>query len=137
MMETLSMVMDALKTCTVETGYNCTGGTENTPDICVEICGDGLDWKRYECDDANTNDGDGCSSKCKVEIGWKCFGSSTTQRSTCQLLPQPVLTKATITSDNKLITLTYNETIVLNPAWNYTHIRLWVQGPKPEYDISY
>jgi hypothetical protein len=27
--------------------------------VCVEICGDGLDFGGYECDDGNSLDGDG------------------------------------------------------------------------------
>ena len=34
---------------------------------CKEICGDGLNLGKYECDDGNKNNGDGCSSSCKVE----------------------------------------------------------------------
>ena len=50
----------------LEIGYNCTQG------ICEEICGDGLKVGNEECDDNNTKDGDGCSSKCKVETGYNC-----------------------------------------------------------------
>ena len=28
-----------------------------------------------QCDDKNTTDGDGCSSKCKAELGWTCNGA--------------------------------------------------------------
>jgi len=39
---------------------------------CIEICGDGLNIGLNECDDGNTNDGDGCNSECKIENGWNC-----------------------------------------------------------------
>ena len=39
----------------------------------LEICGDGLNLGSYECDDGNTKDGDGCSSKCKIENGYECI----------------------------------------------------------------
>lgn len=58
--------------CVVETGFTCTGGTATTPDVCTEICGDGLDFGNYACDDGNTRDGDGCSSTCTIETGWTC-----------------------------------------------------------------
>lgn len=36
---------------------------DQTIDACVEICGDGIRYEA-ECDDGNTNNGDGCSSEC-------------------------------------------------------------------------
>lgn len=39
---------------------------------CAEIYGDGFYSGSYECDDGNTNNGDGCSSACKLEKGWVC-----------------------------------------------------------------
>ena len=39
---------------------------------CEEICGDGIHAGQLECDDGNTINGDGCSSDCKVEYGFKC-----------------------------------------------------------------
>lgn len=42
-------------------------------DDCLEVCGDGVRPTDFiECDDGNTDDGDGCSSKCKVEDGFTC-----------------------------------------------------------------
>lgn len=40
-------------------------------DIAVEtaVCGNGTGESPEECDDGNTIDGDGCSSKCKLEMG--------------------------------------------------------------------
>ena len=38
-------------TCKVYTGWTCSG---NTPDVCTEICGDGLDFHKYAWDDGNT-----------------------------------------------------------------------------------
>jgi len=36
-------------------------------------------WDTIEdCDDNNTNDGDGCSSSCTVEDGWECSGEPST-----------------------------------------------------------
>lgn len=34
-------------------------------DLCYEICGDGVRFVD-ECDDGNTNDGDGCSRNCEI-----------------------------------------------------------------------
>lgn len=45
--------------------------TESTNE-CKEICGDGLNFGEHPCDDGNSNNGDGCDTKCNVEIGWTC-----------------------------------------------------------------
>jgi cysteine-rich repeat protein len=43
---------------------------------CLSICGDGIVVTASEaCDDNNTADYDGCSSKCLVETGYTCSGS--------------------------------------------------------------
>jgi cysteine-rich repeat protein len=70
-------------TCTVEVGYNCTGGTITTPDTCVEICGDGLNFGHYNCDDKNNVNGDGCDEYCNVESGWFCEGGTSSNRYYC------------------------------------------------------
>jgi cysteine-rich repeat protein len=45
-------------------------------DSVAPLCGDGyVDPDFAEgCDDAETVDGDGCSSTCQVESGWSCSG---------------------------------------------------------------
>uniref|UniRef100_A0A8C5I363 Sushi domain-containing protein n=1 Tax=Gouania willdenowi TaxID=441366 RepID=A0A8C5I363_GOUWI len=37
-------------------------------------CGDGLISRKEKCDDGNLLDGDGCSKKCHMEMGFKCKG---------------------------------------------------------------
>lgn len=39
---------------------------------CSSTCGDGVRDDYEECDDSNTANGDGCSSTCTVEPGFKC-----------------------------------------------------------------
>lgn len=75
-------------TCTLEPGFDCTAGTPtlatfchvtcstgyiwNTgASACQEVCGDGF---RYvlQCDDGNTDNGDGCSASCQTESGYTC-----------------------------------------------------------------
>ncbi len=71
--------------CEIEDGWECDGGS---PTQCFQIpaCGDGdllvvengdllVD---EECDDKNTNNGDGCSDNCEIEDGWECDGGSPT-----------------------------------------------------------
>jgi cysteine-rich repeat protein len=70
-------------TCTAEFGYNCWSGS------CYAVaCNDGV-WDCFsngsgsylceDCEDGNTQAGDGCSASCLVEAGWYCNGSSCTQ----------------------------------------------------------
>lgn len=40
--------------------------------VCQEVCGDGIDLGMNECEDANTDDGDGCSAACKLEPNYTC-----------------------------------------------------------------
>lgn len=51
-------------TCTVETGWSCSG----QPSSCSEICGDSQIVGSETCDDGNTASGDGCSSSCQLEL---------------------------------------------------------------------
>ena len=37
------------------------------------MCGDGLWAGVEECDDGNTESGDGCSSSCRLEAGFRCL----------------------------------------------------------------
>lgn len=60
--------------CVCKTGYLFSGT------ICNEICGDGKQIAS-ECDDGNIKNGDGCSSACLVEMGFKCTGGSITSAS--------------------------------------------------------
>lgn len=62
--------------CAKEPGFVCTG---ESPSVCTYICGDGIlveyvtvDFSFTEpaeqCDDGNTESGDGCSSDCQLEL---------------------------------------------------------------------
>jgi cysteine-rich repeat protein len=55
-------------TCSVEPGYNCTGGSSTSQDTCSEICGDGVMLNSRPsstfCDDGNNDPNDGCSATC-------------------------------------------------------------------------
>ena len=62
--------------CDNNSYYLTDGGT------CDEICGDGILFN-LECDDGNTESGDGCSSSCTVENDWTCGGGSSISASAC------------------------------------------------------
>lgn len=78
---TISNVGSGYGDCADDCGYgNCVYRLEC---VCWEhyegkncsqaICGDGyIVFQKEECDDNNTNDGDGCSSKCVKEVGFNC-----------------------------------------------------------------
>eukprot|EP00347_Sterkiella_histriomuscorum_P004248 403361179 len=44
--------------------------------VCTEICGDGLDFQNYPCDDGNLNRGDGCDQNCNIERDHSCEGGN-------------------------------------------------------------
>eukprot|EP00826_Nyctotherus_ovalis_P010754 TRINITY_DN12818_c0_g1_i3.p1 TRINITY_DN12818_c0_g1~~TRINITY_DN12818_c0_g1_i3.p1 ORF type:complete len:280 (+),score=64.22 TRINITY_DN12818_c0_g1_i3:77-916(+) len=50
---------------------------------CEEICGDGKNMGTHECDDGNTKDNDGCSSKCTIEPYYKCSGGNRDSPDVC------------------------------------------------------
>lgn len=69
--------------CQVEPGFECSGGSPYSKDVCKEICGDGKNMGFNECDDGNTVDGDGCSSTCEIEEGFTCTGGNEKCKDTC------------------------------------------------------
>ena len=40
--------------------------------MCEPICSDGLILGDEECEDDNTDPGDGCDADCLTEVGWLC-----------------------------------------------------------------
>eukprot|EP01010_Urceolus_cornutus_P001010 NODE_1525_length_866_cov_212.403917_g1184_i0.p1 GENE.NODE_1525_length_866_cov_212.403917_g1184_i0~~NODE_1525_length_866_cov_212.403917_g1184_i0.p1 ORF type:complete len:209 (-),score=26.68 NODE_1525_length_866_cov_212.403917_g1184_i0:154-780(-) len=53
------------------------------------VCGDGRHFFVEECDDGNLQNGDGCSSQCRVETGWRCTTTSVLLSQCSQPSPQP------------------------------------------------
>jgi len=47
------------------------------------VCGDGSKNAAEGCDDGNTKNGDGCSSSCRVEKGWRCSGGDNLNPDKC------------------------------------------------------
>ncbi|CDW82935.1 UNKNOWN [Stylonychia lemnae] len=118
------------KNCTVESGFECTQGNYYSPDLCFEICGDGLNYGQFECDDGNNQDKDGCTAYCSVEDGYKCAGGSKTSADSCIALSNPSITSAYFQRGNKVITLIFNETIYMVSTWNLTNAwTLEMSGP--------
>jgi cysteine-rich repeat protein len=77
-------------------GFSCQGladvvtcGSNGTciEDAYVDPCGNGYRLFQEECDDGNVVDGDGCSSTCKVEKGWRCdMDSAGREPDTCTVI---------------------------------------------------
>ena len=66
---------------------------------CEEVCGDGIFLGvNSECDDHNTESGDGCSSTCKIEFGYSCGTDGTT----CKEIIPPQLTLGLVEKPNVL-----------------------------------
>jgi cysteine-rich repeat protein len=74
-------------TCSQITGYTY----DSASGKCKDKCGDGL-LITDQCDDGNTLNGDGCSSTCQVESGWKC------PNNVCQLVSAPEIWLITMSS---------------------------------------
>ncbi len=52
----------------VDSGVADTGTDART----IRPCGNGVLDPGEECDDGNTNNGDGCNAICQIEAGWQC-----------------------------------------------------------------
>ncbi|CAI2383847.1 unnamed protein product [Moneuplotes crassus] len=84
--------------CTlIEDDYACIGGSTSGPDTCDIVCGNGILLPStdpiLECDDGNTDNGDGCSENCRVEDNWICTEGSLTSPSVCNLCELDFCTK--------------------------------------------
>ena len=81
-------------------------GYQRKDDItCVEVCGDGILHNiDHDCDDSNTEDGDGCSSLCALEYGYECDGS------TCREVIPPALLQLIVQEPN-LIIIVFDEQV--------------------------
>ncbi|MBO4349834.1 MAG: DUF4886 domain-containing protein, partial [Proteobacteria bacterium] len=61
--------------CHTEDGWTCSkpgNSCVEDPEEIEIVCGDGSLAEGEDCDDGNTDDGDGCTSDCHVEEGWEC-----------------------------------------------------------------
>jgi len=68
--------------CQIDPGFGCRAElTGRSYCWILPICGNGLrEWRvpnGEQCDDGNTEDGDGCDSKCRTELHHTCVNSTT------------------------------------------------------------
>jgi cysteine-rich repeat protein len=66
-----------------------------------------------QCDDGNTEDGDGCSSRCVVEEGWECEGGSALTKDVCIDVVPPTM-QITRNKNNTLLTIKFNEGVIFS-----------------------
>lgn len=109
---------------------------------CVEICGDGKNMGRVECDDGNLKDNDGCSSKCKVERYYECSGGTQDTPDVCVYKkPVDIISfrysadrSATLTFDTKikilapledLLNITLSKAETPSVKWSYETFNTW------------
>ena len=69
--------------CTVEPGFECSGGSMTASDTCSSVCGDGLRVGAEACDDGNRVSFDGCDANCAIEAGFTCSDGSASSADTC------------------------------------------------------
>lgn len=75
----------------------------------IEICGDGLNLGKYECDDGNLLPGDGCSPECKLEPGFVC-SKVPGEPDACKDI-SPVEASLKVSKGNSL-TITFNKLVM-------------------------
>ncbi|EAS05289.2 myxococcus cysteine-rich repeat protein (macronuclear) [Tetrahymena thermophila SB210] len=105
--------------------------------LCQEQCGDGKRiTNQKECDDGNTISGDGCSSSCKIEDGWKCSGGSATSPDICQNIAPIIMTLSSQNVDNgPIITITFNKNIRIATSWEDS-TQMQINGAS-DYKLNY
>ncbi len=67
--------------------YKCLLEPDCSQGACQSTCGDGQRFSDEACDDGNTFNGDGCSSKCKVETGFSCVDAAAGALPSTKTLP--------------------------------------------------
>lgn len=81
-------------------------------EVCKELCGDGIDLGLNECEDGNEEDGDGCSSTCKLEPNYACQSETPNGPFSCWLTAAPFI-KSTDISPEFSITFEFSEPVML------------------------
>ena len=107
---------------------------------CSEICGDGLNLGEYECDDGNLIDGDGCSSLCSVEEGFRCQGGNTTSADLCKDIQSPILELKLdpIKAQNKHFVFQTNEEFqIISTEDPKTFVEMTITGDFSSYKFDY
>jgi cysteine-rich repeat protein len=72
--------------CTDGFACHCMPGTfrDTVSGECLPRCGDGALAASEECEDGNSDSGDGCTADCRVETGWSCDGTDAYGQTVCK-----------------------------------------------------
>jgi len=100
-------------------------------DACAEICGDGMDYLWFECDDGNFVTGDGCDQFCNIEPGWTCPHGDVHHESTCYHWDKvPAIIGVTMPNANTMI-VTFNTSVTVPANWiDYVDVIPIMDGPR-------
>lgn len=63
--------------------FNILGSNNNSNTACSPVCGDSIIVAGEQCDDGDTDSGDGCDGLCGVEPGYTCNGAPSVCASVC------------------------------------------------------
>ena len=81
---------------------------------CVEVCGDGIRYSsQHECDDGNSENGDGCAETCSVEENYVCSGGDSSSADICLFVSTLSISSSSV--DSSLILL-----VTLSHPVNFT-----------------
>ena len=109
---------------------NISGYTINEYSEWVEKCGDGLNLGQHECDDGNSNNGDGWSSSWQIEKGYNCNGTYWWE------IIKPIASVTSV-SDNNLVTITFSEPAFFRDQNAFKqNMNTNIDGPESPYKYS-
>jgi len=69
--------------------------------------------KILQCDDGNTEDGDGCSKDCMIEKDYECSGGDQFSADLCHYAKPPIIEKMRFFSNRTLI-ITFSTFVQIN-----------------------
>ena len=88
-----------------------------------------------ECDDGNTEDGDGCSSKCKVEPGWRCVVIAKNKPMVCEPYLGPKIVGYELARDVSQVQLDLDDLVLFSSTFDKTtSLSFYITGPEEPYD---
>ena len=101
----------------------------------IEKCGDGLYLGLVECDDGNILEGDGCSSSCTIESGYKCI-HNTGLPDVCYDVRAPTATL--IIKKGNMLEIAFSEEVQceVNSTILLSTMTIWIEGAKDECAIT-
>ena len=99
--------------------------------VCQEICGDGINLGKFECDDGNLENGDGWSNTCLIESGYTC------KDTLCWEIVPPKGSITSVTTKN-LVTIRFNEPVKFqNFSLMSVNLMANINGPRYPYTFDY